>query len=82
MSILSWIIIGALAGWIASKIMGTDEQQGGLGNIIVGIFGGVIGGWIMSFIGKTGVNGFSLWSFIVALIGSIVLIAIFKAIRK
>ena len=82
MSILSWIIIGALAGWIASKIMGIDEQQGGLGNIIVGILGGVIGGWIMSFIGKTGVNGFSLWSFIVALIGSIVLIAIFKAIRK
>lgn len=82
MGILSWIILGALAGWIASKIMKTDAEMGGLANIVVGILGAVIGGFIMSFINKSGVTGFNLYSFVVALIGSVVLIAIVKAVRK
>lgn len=82
MGILSWIIFGALAGWIASKIMKTDAEMGGLANIIVGIVGAVIGGFIMSFINKSGVTGFNLYSFFVAILGSVVLIAIVKAVRK
>ena len=54
MGILSWIIFGARAGWIASKITGHDASMGILSNIIVGILGAVIGGFIMSLIGKTG----------------------------
>ncbi|HHX37787.1 MAG TPA: GlsB/YeaQ/YmgE family stress response membrane protein, partial [Clostridiaceae bacterium] len=79
---LSWIIIGGLAGWIASKIMRTDASMGALANIVVGIIGGLIGGFVMSLIGSTGVTGFNLWSFIVALIGSVILIGVVKAIRK
>lgn len=82
MGLLSWIIIGALAGWIGSKIMGMDAEMGGMANILVGILGGVVGGWIMSAIGKTGVQGFSIWSFLVALLGSCVCLFIYKAIRK
>ncbi|MFA5936382.1 MAG: GlsB/YeaQ/YmgE family stress response membrane protein [Candidatus Paceibacterota bacterium] len=79
MGIILWIIFGGLVGWIASIIMGTNQQQGMLLNIIVGIFGAVIGGW---FFGHGAVNSFSLYSFMVALIGSIVLITIVKLLRR
>lgn len=82
MGIILWIIFGGLVGWIASKIMGTDPEQGVGLNIVVGIVGAVLGGWIMSFFGNQGVTGFNLYSFIVALIGSIVLIAIVKTLKK
>jgi uncharacterized membrane protein YeaQ/YmgE (transglycosylase-associated protein family) len=81
MGIILWIVFGALVGWIASLVMNTDAQQGGLANIIVGIVGAVLGGWIMSFFGKTGVSGFNLYSFVVALIGAIVLVGIVRAVR-
>ena len=82
MGIILWIIFGALVGWIASLIMKTDQRQGAVLNIVVGIVGAVIGGWLMSFFGQTGVTGFNLYSFIVALLGAIVLIVIVKALRR
>jgi uncharacterized membrane protein YeaQ/YmgE (transglycosylase-associated protein family) len=47
MGIITWIIVGALAGWIASMVMKTDEQMGALANIIVGIVGAIVGGWLL-----------------------------------
>lgn len=82
MGIILWIVFGALVGWIASKIMGTDAQQGTAMNIIVGIIGAVIGGWIMSFFGETPVTGFNLYSFLVALLGAIVLVTLVRAVRR
>lgn len=82
MSILLWIVFGALVGWIASLIMGTDAEQGAVMNIIVGIIGAVLGGWLMSAFGQQGVSGFNLYSFAVALIGSVVLIALVRAVRR
>ena len=81
MGIIGWIILGALAGWIASKIMTTDAEQGALANIIIGIVGAVIGGFIFSFFGGSGVNGFNIYSFLVALVGAIALIALLKALK-
>jgi uncharacterized membrane protein YeaQ/YmgE (transglycosylase-associated protein family) len=82
MNILLWIIFGALAGWIASIIMKTNNGQGPLMDIIVGILGAVIGGWVMNFFGQAGVTGFNIYSFIVAIIGAIILIAIVRAVRR
>lgn len=82
MGIILWIIMGGLAGWVASMIMKTNAQQGLIVNIIIGIVGAVIGGFIMSLLGFGGVGGFNLYSFLVALLGAIVLIAIVKAIRR
>lgn len=81
MGYILWIIFGALVGWIASIIMKTDQQQGIILNIVIGIIGAVIGGWLMSFFGKGAVSGFNLYSFLVALFGAVVLIAIVKALR-
>ncbi|HEY4543966.1 MAG TPA: GlsB/YeaQ/YmgE family stress response membrane protein [Tissierellaceae bacterium] len=82
MGIISWIILGALAGWIASKVMNTDASMGAFANIGVGILGSVIGGFIMNTFNKAGVNDLNIYSLLVALLGSIILLAIYKAISK
>lgn len=82
MSIILWIIFGALAGWIASLIMKTDGQQGALANIIIGIIGAFIGGYLFNFFGATGTTGFNIYSLLVAVVGSVVLIWIIKMIRR
>lgn len=81
MNILVWIIFGAIAGWLASKIMNTDAEQGAVANIVVGIIGAVIGGFIMQAVGSSGVTGFNLRSFLVAILGAVVLLGIFKMVR-
>ena len=80
MGILLWIVFGALAGWIASMIVRTD--QGLLLDIIVGIIGAVIGGFIFRAFGAAGVTGFNIYSLLVAILGAIVLLWIVKAARR
>lgn len=69
-----WIAFGAIAGWIASMIMGTNPRQGLLMDVILGIAGAVVGGLIMNLFGAPGVTGFNLYSAVVAVIGAIILI--------
>jgi len=82
MNIILWIIFGALAGWIASIIMGTDKRQGALMNIIVGIIGAFIGGFLMSLLGFPGVTGFDIYSLLVAILGAVVLVWLVGTFRK
>ena len=79
-SIIVWIVFGALAGWIASIIMKTSG--GLLTDIIVGIVGAFVGGYVFNFFGRSGVTGFNLYSLLVAVIGAIVLLFIVKALRR
>ncbi len=81
MNIITWIILGALAGWIASMIMKTNDEQGAIGNIIVGIIGAVLGGFVMQALGSSGINGFNLYSILVAIGGAVILLAVYKAIN-
>ena len=76
LSIVLWIVLGALAGWIASIIMGRNASMGAIANIIVGIIGAFIGGFLMNLIGTSGVTGFNLWSLLVAVLGAVVLLFI------
>ncbi|HWM85351.1 MAG TPA: GlsB/YeaQ/YmgE family stress response membrane protein [Kofleriaceae bacterium] len=81
--IILWIIIGALAGWIGSKIMGTDAKQGGFANIIIGIIGAVVGGFITrALMGDDAGNNGLIASFVVALVGACVVIGIWKAVSR
>lgn len=82
MWILLWVLFGGLVGWVASKVMNTDAEQGIMLNVIVGVVGAVIGGWLVSYFGGTGVTGFNLNSFAVALLGAILLIAVVKFLRR
>lgn len=80
MGIIGWIILGGLAGWVASKFTGNDAKMGVGMNIVVGIVGAFIGGWIVSLFGEMGVSGFNFWSFLVALLGAIILLVIVNAV--
>lgn len=78
--LIGWIILGGLAGWVASMIAGNDARQGMLGNIVVGILGAFIGGFLLSLFGVQGADEVNLWSFLVALLGAVVLLFIWRAI--
>lgn len=80
---ISWIIFGALAGWVASMIAGTNRRQGCLMDIIVGVVGAFIGGLIMQVLGGRKFDfGFDLTSFGVAVLGAIVLLVITGSTRR
>jgi uncharacterized membrane protein YeaQ/YmgE (transglycosylase-associated protein family) len=79
--IIMWVIIGALAGWIGSKVMGADAQQGGLANVIIGVMGAVIGGFVTrAFFGDSASNNGFVASMLIATLGSVILIGLYKAL--
>ena len=83
MSIILWLIFGALAGWIASILMGRNHSMGLLSNLFVGILGSALGGWLSSVLfGWGGVSGFNWRSLLVAVGGSCVLLLIFGGIGR
>lgn len=81
MSVIAWIILGLIAGFIASKIV-NRQGAGILLDLVVGIVGAVIGGWIMTGIAGIGVTGLNLWSLLVAVIGAAVLLLLVNGIRR
>ncbi len=77
--IIIWLIVGGVAGWLASLIMRTDAQQGILLNIVVGIVGAVIAGLIF---GQNMNDGVTVESFLYALLGAVILLAIVNLVRR
>ena len=81
MSFLAWIVLGLIAGFIASKIV-NKQGEGFFLDIILGIVGAVAGGWIFSAFGAQGVSGVNLYSILVAVIGAIVVLTVYHALRR
>jgi uncharacterized membrane protein YeaQ/YmgE (transglycosylase-associated protein family) len=75
---LAWLIVGAVAGWLASMVMSTNGRQGLLMDIIVGILGAFIGGFLFTQFGAAGVTGFNVWSIFVAFTGAVVLLIVIR----
>lgn len=79
------IIVGALIGWIASRIMSTDQQQGALANIFIGIVGSLLGSWLFGGvlgIGTAGAAGtFTVWGIVWGVVGAVILVGILKALK-
>ncbi len=79
MSIIAWIILGLVAGFIANRIV--DRQGGGLiFDTVLGIIGALVGGWLFAFFGSHEVMGFDLYSLIVAIVGAVVVLLIYHAL--
>ena len=76
MSIIGWIVLGGVAGWLASIVMKRNSQMGLIANIVAGIVGAVVGGWVFSLFGGAGVTGFNLPSLVVAFIGAVIVLAV------
>jgi len=81
MSILAWIVLGLIAGFIGSKLV-NKSGEGVLLDIILGIVGALIGGWLFNFFGAAGVTGLNLYSLLVAVIGSVLFLVVYHALRR
>jgi uncharacterized membrane protein YeaQ/YmgE (transglycosylase-associated protein family) len=79
MSIIAWIVLGLIAGFIGSKIV-NKRGDGLLRDILLGVIGAVVGGWLFHAFGAAGVSGLNLYSLLVAVIGAIVVLVIYHAI--
>jgi len=79
MSILAWLVLGLIAGFIGSRIV-NQRGEGLIRDIVLGIVGAFVGGFIFNFFGAAGITGFNLYSMIVAVIGSIVVLVLYHAI--
>lgn len=81
MSILAWVILGIVAGFIASKVV-NRQGEGLLLDLVLGIIGAVVGGWILSYFGQAGVSGLNIYSLVVAVFGAVVVLVVYHAIRR
>jgi uncharacterized membrane protein YeaQ/YmgE (transglycosylase-associated protein family) len=81
MSLLAWIVLGLVAGFIASKMV-SGTGQGAVMDIVLGVIGAVIGGWLFNTFGMAGVSGFNLYSLLVAVVGAIVLLVVYHALSR
>ena len=81
MTILGWLILGLISGFIASKIV-NNTGQGVLLDILLGVVGAFVGGWLFNTFGSAGVTGFNIYSMVVATIGAIVILLIYHAVAR
>ena len=81
MSFLAWIVLGLIAGFIASKIV-NQQGEGVFLDIVLGIVGSIVGGLVFRFFGAAGVSGVNLYSLIVAVIGAIITLLLYHAVRR
>lgn len=80
LALIMWVILGLAAGWVASLVMGTNESQGMLADIMLGVLGAVVGGFLIQMLGGQGVTGLNLYSLGVAVLGAILLIGARRAL--
>ncbi|MFP3940168.1 MAG: GlsB/YeaQ/YmgE family stress response membrane protein [Thermoanaerobaculia bacterium] len=82
MGILSWIVMGLIAGAVAKAIMPGQDPGGCILTMVIGIVGALLGGFLATLMGFGGISGFDLRSLVIAVLGAIVLLAIFRALRS
>jgi uncharacterized membrane protein YeaQ/YmgE (transglycosylase-associated protein family) len=81
MSILAWLVLGLVAGFIGSKIV-NRTGEGLVLDIVLGIVGALVGGYLFSMFGAAGVTGFNIYSLFVAVVGAVLLLIAFHAVRR
>jgi uncharacterized membrane protein YeaQ/YmgE (transglycosylase-associated protein family) len=81
MSILAWVILGLIAGFIGSKLI-NKRGEGLFLDIVLGVIGAVVGGWVFNFFGAAGVTGLNIYSLVVAVIGAVLVLVIYHALRR
>lgn len=82
MGILSWIVFGLIAGFLATIIMPGRDPGGTITTILIGIAGAIVGGFVANFFGWGTVSGFNLYSFLIAIVGSMILLGLYHAFRR
>lgn len=80
MGIISWIVVGLIAGLLGKLVMPGDDPGGIIVTILIGMAGAVVGGLVVGLLGGSGATGFNIWSILVATLGAIILLAIYRAV--
>jgi uncharacterized membrane protein YeaQ/YmgE (transglycosylase-associated protein family) len=80
MSLLSWIIVGIVAGWLAKMVIPGEGPRGVLGDLVIGVVGAIAGGWIFNYFGHPGATGMNIGSIVVAFIGAVVVLWLMRQI--
>ena len=81
MSILAWLVLGLIAGFIASKVV-NKSGEGVVLDIVLGIIGAFVGGWLFTTFGAAGVTGLNLYSMLVAVVGAVVVLVVYHAVFR
>lgn len=81
MGFISWLVLGLIAGFIASKVI-NKSGEGLILDIVLGVAGAFVGGWLFSLFGATGVTGLNIYSMVVAVIGAIVVLVLYHAVVR
>jgi uncharacterized membrane protein YeaQ/YmgE (transglycosylase-associated protein family) len=81
MSILAWIVLGLISGFIASKLV-NKTGEGVILDIILGVVGAIVGGWLFNSVGQAGVTGVNLYSMLVAVVGAVIVLVLYHAIFR
>jgi uncharacterized membrane protein YeaQ/YmgE (transglycosylase-associated protein family) len=81
MSILAWLVLGLISGFIASKLV-NKSGDGLVLDIVLGIVGAFVGGWLFNTFGHSGVNGLNLYSMFVAVVGAVVVLVLYHALFR
>jgi uncharacterized membrane protein YeaQ/YmgE (transglycosylase-associated protein family) len=82
MSLLAWIVVGIIAGFIAKSAVPGEGPGGIIGDLVVGIVGAVLGGWVFGLLGYGGTSGINIYSILVAAVGAIIFLAILRAVTR
>ena len=81
MSILAWLVLGLIAGFIGSKLV-NRSGEGVVLDIVLGIVGAFVGGWLFTNFGAAGVTGLNLYSMVVAIVGAVVVLVVYHAVFR
>ena len=81
MSIIAWVVLGIIAGFVGSQIV-NKTGEGLILDLVLGIVGAIVGGWVFSLFGQAGVTGLNLYSLVVAVIGAVALLLAYHAMRR
>jgi uncharacterized membrane protein YeaQ/YmgE (transglycosylase-associated protein family) len=82
MSIIAWLVLGLLAGWIGSMIVNRGRGEGLMLDIVLGVVGAFVGGFLFNMFGETGVSGLNLYSMLVAVAGAVVVLFLYHALVR
>jgi uncharacterized membrane protein YeaQ/YmgE (transglycosylase-associated protein family) len=81
MSILAWLVLGLISGFIASKLV-NKSGEGILLDIVLGVVGAIVGGWLFNSVGHAGVTGLNIYSMFVAVVGAVVVLVVYHALFR
>lgn len=81
MSLLAWIVLGIVAGFIGSKLV-NKTGEGLIRDLVLGVVGAIVGGWLFALFGQSGVTGLNLYSLLVAVVGAVVVLVVYHAITR